>query len=363
MLQLEPTRWFSWAFTVADDGKPLGTLEVSWRERGCRSPAGVRRRKGFASERVPPRIGWRHRGDRDQAERVPARVRHRVQRTNAAGAAVGVGRALALHEGEREVGEARARGVVAPGHGHGARHLPCRSASSCCRPCSSGSATTTPRPRGSATSPHRGPPLRPSAPARSPRRSSACGRVIVSRGLSKFALFQDSADLGCFHHACIVHRGDCFRRLVDGRLVRQPAAFLAGTLSRPWIVQAPSRVATIGVRLRPGGFTALFGASLAGTADREVPLAELPAPVTALVAAIGGARPGVRCGPPRRTLAHAAAHLPGGVPAPACAARCAHPSAARARVVACPCLPRPSGSNGAAPRPPPVCDQARHPAA
>jgi hypothetical protein len=51
------------------------------------------------------------------------------------------------------------------------------------------------------------------------------------------------------------------------------------------------------------------------------------------------------------------------VPAPACAARCAHPSAARARVVACPCLPRPSGSNGAAPRPPPVCDQARHPAA
>jgi len=120
----------------------------------------------------------------------------------------------------------------------------------------------------------------------------------------------------------IVHRGDRFRRLVDGRLVRQPAAFLAGTLSRPWIVQAPSRVATIGVRLRPGGFTALFGASLAGTADREVPLAELPARVAALVAAIRGAR-----GPASALraaeawlLAHAAAHLPGGVvPAPACA--------------------------------------------
>ena len=35
MLQLEPTRLFSWAFTVADDGKPLGTLDISaWRERG-----------------------------------------------------------------------------------------------------------------------------------------------------------------------------------------------------------------------------------------------------------------------------------------------------------------------------------------
>src|SRR3954468_9635515 len=62
----------------------------------------------------------------------------------------------------------------------------------------------------------------------------------------------------------IVHRGDRYRRLVDGRVVRQPAAFLAGTLSRPWIVQAPARIDTVGVRLRPGGFTALFGASLAG---------------------------------------------------------------------------------------------------
>ena len=120
----------------------------------------------------------------------------------------------------------------------------------------------------------------------------------------------------------IVHRGDRYRRLVDGRRVRQPAAFLAGTLSRPWIVQAPARIDTVGVRLRPGGFTALFGASLAGTADREVPLAELPAPLTALAAAIRGAR-----GPASALraaeawlLAHVAAHLPDGrVPAPGCA--------------------------------------------
>jgi AraC-like DNA-binding protein len=84
----------------------------------------------------------------------------------------------------------------------------------------------------------------------------------------------------------IVHVADRYARLVDGRSILQPAAFLAGTLSRPWIVQAPARVATIGVRFRPGGVTALFGGSLAGTADREVPLAELPAPLTDLVAAI-----------------------------------------------------------------------------
>ncbi len=88
----------------------------------------------------------------------------------------------------------------------------------------------------------------------------------------------------------IVHRGQRYHRLVDGRAVRQPAAFLAGTLSRPWIVQAPPRVATVGVRFRPGGFTALFGASLAGTADREVPLRELPVSTRELVAAIRGAR-------------------------------------------------------------------------
>ncbi len=88
----------------------------------------------------------------------------------------------------------------------------------------------------------------------------------------------------------IVHRGQRYHRLVDGRAVRQPAAFLAGTLSRPWLVQAPPRVATVGVRFRPGGFTALFGASLAGTADREVPLRELPVSARELVAAIRGAR-------------------------------------------------------------------------
>src|SRR4051812_47523597 len=41
MLQLEPTRWYSWAFTVADDGTPLGTLDISaWRERGVVTVAG-----------------------------------------------------------------------------------------------------------------------------------------------------------------------------------------------------------------------------------------------------------------------------------------------------------------------------------
>lgn len=120
----------------------------------------------------------------------------------------------------------------------------------------------------------------------------------------------------------IVHRGERYARVSDGRLVRQPPAFLAGTLSRPWIVQAPPRVDTIGVRFRPGGLTALFGASLAGTADREVPLADVAAPLIALADVIQRAR-----GPASALraaeawlLAHVAANLPDGrAPEPACA--------------------------------------------
>jgi AraC-like DNA-binding protein len=119
----------------------------------------------------------------------------------------------------------------------------------------------------------------------------------------------------------IVHRADRYARRIDGRRVRQPAAFLAGTLSRPWIVEAPPRVATIGVRFRPGGVTALFGASLAGTADREVPLAELPAPLTTLVTAIRRARgaASARLAAEAWLVAHVAGRPDGAAETPACA--------------------------------------------
>jgi hypothetical protein len=35
MLQLEPKRWYSWAFTVSGAGRPVAELDISaWRERG-----------------------------------------------------------------------------------------------------------------------------------------------------------------------------------------------------------------------------------------------------------------------------------------------------------------------------------------
>ena len=75
------------------------------------------------------------------------------------------------------------------------------------------------------------------------------------------------------------------------------------------------------MRFRPGGLTTLFGASLAGTADREVPLAELPAPLTVLAAAIRGARgpASARRAAEAWLLAHVTAQPGGRVPAPACA--------------------------------------------
>jgi AraC-like DNA-binding protein len=73
----------------------------------------------------------------------------------------------------------------------------------------------------------------------------------------------------------IVHLGDPFERLIGKRWRRQPRAFLAGTLTRPLTVRGGGHVLTIGLRFRPAGFTALFGGSLAGTADHEVPLGNL----------------------------------------------------------------------------------------
>jgi len=70
----------------------------------------------------------------------------------------------------------------------------------------------------------------------------------------------------------IVHLGDAFARRVGTRWQRQPRAFLAGTLTRPWMVKSGRRALTVGLRFRPAGFTALFGGSLAGTADREIPI-------------------------------------------------------------------------------------------
>ena len=50
----------------------------------------------------------------------------------------------------------------------------------------------------------------------------------------------------------IVHLAEPFARQVDGRWRRQPVAFLAGTLSRPWTLRAGPRLRTFGVRFRPG---------------------------------------------------------------------------------------------------------------
>ena len=112
MLQLEPTRWFSWAFTVADDGKPLGTLDISaWRERGSVTVAAQTftiHRKGFASSDFRLESG----GTVMATATKPSAFRREFAitfsgRTLRLRPRSAWGRALALHEGDREVGEAR----------------------------------------------------------------------------------------------------------------------------------------------------------------------------------------------------------------------------------------------------------------
>lgn len=116
MLQLEPTRWFSWAFSVADDGKLLGTLDISvWRERGDLTVAGrtfTIVRDGFISG------GFRLESD---GTIVAAATRPSVLkrgfvvtfsgRTLRLRPRSAWGRALVLQEGEREVGDIRPRTV------------------------------------------------------------------------------------------------------------------------------------------------------------------------------------------------------------------------------------------------------------
>jgi AraC-like DNA-binding protein len=71
----------------------------------------------------------------------------------------------------------------------------------------------------------------------------------------------------------IVHLGDPFARSIDGRWAVQPRAFLAGTLSRPWLLRAGRRVDTVGIRFRAGQTTGVLPLSMAGASDRELALA------------------------------------------------------------------------------------------
>jgi AraC-like DNA-binding protein len=79
----------------------------------------------------------------------------------------------------------------------------------------------------------------------------------------------------------IVHLRDPFARLVAGRYRVQPRSFLAGTLTRPWLLRAGRSVLTLGARFRPGAVRAVLPVSMAAAADRELPLAAIAGAVPA----------------------------------------------------------------------------------
>jgi AraC-like DNA-binding protein len=61
---------------------------------------------------------------------------------------------------------------------------------------------------------------------------------------------------------------------------------LVGTLTRPLLAHVRAGDASVGIRLRPGAFTALFGIPADELVDQRLPLADLirPKPLTALAA-------------------------------------------------------------------------------
>ena len=116
MLQLEPTRLFGWAFTVAEDGRPLGTIDITaWRERGTVTAAGQTFaivRKGFVSSDFRLEAG----GTFVATASKPSVFRREFAiafsgRTLRLRPRSAWGRALALEEGEREVGEVAPRRI------------------------------------------------------------------------------------------------------------------------------------------------------------------------------------------------------------------------------------------------------------
>jgi AraC-like DNA-binding protein len=88
----------------------------------------------------------------------------------------------------------------------------------------------------------------------------------------------------------IVHAGDPFERLSKQRWIVQPGCFLAGTLTRPWLMRGGSRVRTLGIRFKPGTAATLLNISFAGTADREIDLAARGVPTQGVVDGICRAR-------------------------------------------------------------------------
>jgi AraC-like DNA-binding protein len=111
----------------------------------------------------------------------------------------------------------------------------------------------------------------------------------------------------------IVHLGDPFARWMSRRWVVQPRAFLAGTLSRPWLLRAGRRVDTIGIRFRAGETTGVLPLSMAGASDREIALAGIVgrAAAGALVRSLRSARTAAgRFGAAERWLAARLAEAP-----------------------------------------------------
>ena len=76
----------------------------------------------------------------------------------------------------------------------------------------------------------------------------------------------------------------------------QPRLFLAGTLTRPWLLRAGPRVRTLGMRFRPGAPKAFFALAMAAATDREVPLRTLvgAASAGALIRGLRSARTNAR---------------------------------------------------------------------
>lgn len=102
-----------------------------------------------------------------------------------------------------------------------------------------------------------------------------CAWIVRGKGGGDEAPVERIVPDGCAE--IIVHGAERFRRYDPaGSLIEeQPRSFLAGFLTRFWLVRPAGAVRTIGFRLRPGGVGALFPGPAADFRDRATPLVDL----------------------------------------------------------------------------------------
>jgi AraC-like DNA-binding protein len=73
----------------------------------------------------------------------------------------------------------------------------------------------------------------------------------------------------------IIHLNDPFQRQIEGEWHTQSKLFIAGTLTKPWMIRPGKRISTVGLRFKPSMLWQVFELNMMNTLNIETELHEL----------------------------------------------------------------------------------------